>query len=286
MSHELPYSVRITGDQADSDRQRVGTIAERDQFVTDLRAWDGMIVWVDDNGGGQPELYVLVDKTIPTWEAIPFGGAAGPTGPVGPTGPTGPTGATGLTGGQGVPGNDGADGADGGVGPTGPQGPQGAQGDTGATGATGNIAGNTSKILVFSEGPYSGSPAIAATEVQESNDWASGAAFDLEEEGGRWMFIASATFTFSSDFSADLGLFLYMSASDPGNTPIGGTAKRALYVRKEAVATQLDQQNVITNQWFDQGVSRYVTLGMFFGAGDPGGGTIDIDEWLLTAMRF
>lgn len=48
MSFELPFSLRITGAKADSDRQEVQTIAERDQFITDLRAWEGMQVWVKD----------------------------------------------------------------------------------------------------------------------------------------------------------------------------------------------------------------------------------------------
>ncbi len=169
---EYTDPIRITNDNPDSDRQRVATIAERDQFVTDGRAWVGMRVWRDDLPGTE----VLTSLGPANWEVVPLGAAAGPTGPTGPTGATGAAGTQIIygtvdpttegndgdtyintttdtifyakTGGvwpAGVPligptgpiGPTGAQGNVGAVGPTGPQGPQGTQGATGATGPIG-----------------------------------------------------------------------------------------------------------------------------------------------------
>ena len=172
MNLELPFSIRITNDKPDSDRIVVDTIAERDQLVTDLRAYVGMRVYRKD----LPAYEVLISLGPAVWDTIPVGAAAGPIGPTGQTGPTGPTGShiiygvvdpttegldgdsyintatnflfgpkaagtwpagvslVGPTGPQGLQGDQGIDGA---VGPQGDPGPQGVVGPLGPTGPVG-----------------------------------------------------------------------------------------------------------------------------------------------------
>ena len=149
MKFELPFSIRITNEQPDSDRLVVPDDAARDALITDGRAYVGMRVYSIVSAA----LWVLESIGPDVWTSVPIGAAAGPTGPTGPTGAsgldgavgaTGPQGDIGLTGPTGLTGATGADstvpGPQGAIGPTGAtgtQGPQGATGDTGLTGPTG-----------------------------------------------------------------------------------------------------------------------------------------------------
>ena len=178
MKHELPYSIRITGDQPDSDRQSVADSAARDLLITDGRAWEGMDVWVED----QSLTFKLVDIITPVWEQVSTGttgtGPVGPTGPTGPEGPTGDDGTNGTDGAKGDTGDTGIQGPDGPIGPEGPEGPQGTQGPTGPVGPTGPTGstgptGPTGPVAVPPDflGTYDALGDILTTEFTSGGVW-------------------------------------------------------------------------------------------------------------------
>ena len=76
MAFNLPFGVRVAGnDPVDKDRYQVGTIAERDQLVTDGRAYDGLQVYVIS----EQIVFILKGSTNSDWEVFGNGAGAGTT---------------------------------------------------------------------------------------------------------------------------------------------------------------------------------------------------------------
>ena len=76
MAFNLPFGVRVAGnDPVDKDRYQVGTIAERDQLVTDGRAYDGLQVYVISD----QTVFILKGTTNSDWEIFGNGTGTGGT---------------------------------------------------------------------------------------------------------------------------------------------------------------------------------------------------------------
>ena len=76
MAFNLPFGVRVAGnDPVDKDRYQVGTIAERDQLVTDGRAYDGLQVYVIS----EQIVFILKGTTNSDWEIFGNGTGSGST---------------------------------------------------------------------------------------------------------------------------------------------------------------------------------------------------------------
>jgi len=63
----LPFGVRIAGaDPIDGDRYVATGITSRDSLIGSGREFNGLQVFVET----EKQLYILKDKTVPTWESI------------------------------------------------------------------------------------------------------------------------------------------------------------------------------------------------------------------------